>query len=268
MLISDDNYQNNISDFDEVNNSIEAIGNANITLPKVKKEPADELPNKSKILLFLVGFAYIGLLLISLVLGIIINLLTLDISLKNILLQTFTYLVLFGVLFWICWPSRKHFVKEFKDVSNWKNGIIYGLIAIASEIFVSLLITSFVGLQETNGNQVAVEELITGYPTLMFIVSVIIGPMCEELTYRVGLFGFIRKRNETLGLIISAFVFAFIHIDFVDFSLMAELTAFPIYLTIGVVFGLAYKKGGLPCSYVAHAMINLISFTSIIATLQ
>ena len=120
---------------------------------------------------------------------------------------------------------------------------------------------------ETNANQSDIMELTTAYPTIMFFITVIIGPLCEEITYRVGLFELLKEKNEIMAFIVSSLIFAFIHMSFIDTTLKAELTAFPIYLCIGLCLTYAYKKYGLACSYVAHLSLNLISFLSIISQL-
>ena len=99
----------------------------------------------------------------------------------------------------------------------------------------------------------------------MFLVSVVVGPMCEEITYRVGLYGALREKNKVIGFIVSGLVFAFMHIVFTDTTLRAELTAFPIYLLISYFLNYAYEKNGLACSYMAHMTLNLISFIAIMS---
>lgn len=267
MLISDDNYKEKISDFDEINNSLNAIENCTITLSKKQNSNAtnnDKIPVKDKLIMFLVGFSYCGLFLISILVSIIAVNFTNNESLLNIIVQSGSYLTLFVVLFVICLKSKKYYINEFKDVTKWMEGASYAVIIIAAEIAVSLVMNTIFPDAAVNGNQNAVEDLITNYPVLMFICTVIIGPMCEELTYRVGLYGLIKEKNETLAFIISGFVFAFVHVSFTDTTVIAELVAFPTYLVIGYLFTYAYKKHGLPCSYVAHALLNLLSFVAVL----
>ena len=92
----------------------------------------------------------------------------------------------------------------------------------------------------------------------------LIGPFCEEITYRVGLFDLIKRKNKILAYIIEVLIFAFIHIQFSETTLGAELAAFPIYLAIGFFLTFAYDKFDLPASYMAHIFLNTISFIAVI----
>ncbi len=136
---------------------------------------------------------------------------------------------------------------------------MFGFIALLLEIAVNSLISIFY-TPELNANQTAVNSLLENYPTITFFVIVIIGPICEELTYRVGLYNLLKTKNENLGFILSGFIFAFVHISFTNTTLLAELAAFPVYLVIAYSFNYAYKKYGFAGSVSAHIIVNLASF--------
>ena len=259
MLNSDDNYSNNNTDFDEINSTIEQIGVNKKNNPKNE----EKLPFNTKMAMFLLGFSYAGLLGISLIVSLFVLIFTKDEGLSNIIVQSVSYVILLGAFIYVCYPYKKFFLKNLQEPTNYLYGFLFGLMTIGCEIIVSYLV-GLIYQADTNANQAVVESLVNSYPTLMFIVTVFIGPICEELTYRVGLFGMLKEKNETMAFIVSALVFAFVHISFFDTTVAAELTAFPVYLTIGFLLTYAYKRYGLACSLVAHMMLNLLSFIAII----
>ena len=186
------------------------------------------LSQKKRLILFLVGFSYTGLLLLSLIWSILLAPTSNgDIIFTEMMIEFLTYVSLFIFMFLICLDSKKYFANELSKPSNYGKGFLCGLLILGVEVLISYLIQLFYE-PETNANQALVELLSTNYPTLMFLITCILGPICEELTYRVGLFGFLKQKNKVLAYILEGFVFAFVHISFTDTTFLAELSAFPI----------------------------------------
>jgi hypothetical protein len=229
------------------------------------EENTEKLPFKTKLILFLCGFSYVGFLVLNLVWGLIFSTVE-DKTLRYVFIISTTYLSLFGIFVFFAVKNKKYFIEKLKDPTKYLYGLIFGLVTIGIEIAIASIITTIFP-SETNANQSDIIELTTAYPTIMFFITVIIGPLCEEITYRVGLFELLKEKNEIMAFIVSSLIFAFIHMSFTDTTPQAELTAFPIYLCIGLCLTYAYKKYGLACSYVAHLSLNLISFLSIISQL-
>lgn len=264
MLQNDESYSNNKYDFEEINSTINNISNVNF-------QPNQNMPNnnsialsqKKRLILFLVGFSYTGLLLLSLIWSILLAPTSNgDIVFTQMMIEFLTYVSLFIFMFLICLNSKKHFANELRKPSNYGKGFLCGLLILGVEVLISYIIQLFYE-PEANANQALVELLSTNYPTLMFLITCILGPICEELTYRVGLFGFLRQKNKILAYILEGFVFAFVHISFTDTTFLAELSAFPIYLAISFLLTYTYDKYGLSGSVVAHAFLNVFSFISI-----
>ncbi|MCQ2087132.1 MAG: CPBP family intramembrane metalloprotease [Bacilli bacterium] len=265
MLQIEDEYTNKVDDFNEINETINTISSFNFeTYKKPKTNNPDGLSWKKRLALFLLGFSYAGLFIVSLIVGISIAIFVEDKALYSILVESITYIILFAIMFAICFTERKYFANELKDPSKYTKGLVIGVCLIAVEFVLSVAIEIFYK-PDVNANQAIVESLTKNYPTLMFIITCLIGPVCEELTYRVGLYGMLRKKNEIMGFIVAGLVFAAVHISFTDTTLLAELCAFPIYLSISYLLTLAYKKYGLAASLTAHIFINLISFISIMS---
>jgi membrane protease YdiL (CAAX protease family) len=115
-----------------------------------------------------------------------------------------------------------------------------------------------------NTNQAAIESNSAAYPFSSIIIFGLFAPICEEFTYRVGLFDFFKRRSRALAYTISVIVFALIHFTF-DFSsttaFLVELINLPFYIFAGLAFTFTYEKFGLAGSLTAHAINNVLSLT-------
>ena len=115
-----------------------------------------------------------------------------------------------------------------------------------------------------NANEATVDSFIIGMPIVSFFVVVLFGPICEELTYRVGLFSLLSRVHIALGYVATALIFAFIHFDWTCFGnsevLINELLNIPLYMFAGLTFCFLYHKWGLASSITAHVTNNLLSF--------
>lgn len=262
MLNQEQGYEENRNDFDEINNNLQKMGFTPSQVEKNNENNDEKLPFKVKLILFLCGFSYIGFLILQLIWILVLKAFVEDDVTLSVSVVSGTYLSLFGIFIYFGIRYKKYFLSKIKDPTRYLYGLLCGVITIGIEIAVSLIITTLFP-SETNANQAAVESYTFAYPTLMFFITVIIGPLCEEITYRVGLFELLKEKNEILALILTSLIFAFIHISFTDTTFLAEATSFPIYLTIGLCLTYGYKKYGLPCSYIAHMLLNLISFLAI-----
>src|SRR5574344_1288320 len=165
---------------------------------------------------FLVGF------LLLIVISIIVSAICLYIygGIKNISSSNYdyvpavtmivSYLIVFVVEIGLTIPNIRLFFKEFK---NWRSYVV-GIIVFAI-FFIFDFLYSFIldkaGVIGTNGNQEALESTIKLMPVMMGIIVCLIGPVCEELTYRVGLFGLANNFNKIVAYIVSIIVFGLIH---------------------------------------------------------
>ena len=111
-----------------------------------------------------------------------------------------------------------------------------------------------------NENEEGLRSFIVIYPWMSLFILGFVGPICEELTYRVGLFGLL-KRWKWLAYIVSALVFAFMHFSFdaEGDAMIVELINLPMYIFSGVMFALAYDKFGLSASLTAHIVNNVFA---------
>lgn len=265
-------------------------------------------PLWKKIVFFAVGF--LGLQLIALIVQIIIMTTKLfDRStmsftiLGSTLVNFITYVIICGILVLICFLGKDGAAKKiyapFKKKETYTWGAIgFGLV-LAINIFFSL-IYNFLPDFEQNANQMGINEMLNAYPFLVFIMTAIMAPIVEEITYRAGLCDLIGKKNRWLGIILSAVLFGLIHFDFspilsliapskgyyesagqfVEYTaeqlakikevnlhaLFIELENLPVYICSGIALAFVYcKTGNLSTSMFAHCLVNSCSFLSFIA---
>ncbi len=169
--------------------------------------------------------------------------------------NTTQYLILIGIFIFVLWPRLFELIKRFR---YWKHVIVglgFGVAVIGMTILYNLVVSQFVEM-ETNANEIAAESMITQYPALSFFILGLVGPICEELTYRFGLFNMLKRKNRILAYIISSLVFGIIHFDFTG-DLVIELLNLPVYILCGSLFGAAYDLCGFEGSLTAHMTNNI-----------
>ncbi|MCD8209643.1 MAG: CPBP family intramembrane metalloprotease [Coprobacillus sp.] len=168
--------------------------------------------------------------------------------------------------------SYKYFREYLKSFTNWRayvSALIAAIILIAFSLIYSLLIN--LGYEtDGNTNQTTVNSLVELYPFFSIVIFGLVGPLVEEMTYRVGLFSLCRRINRWVAYLIVAVVFALIHFDFTTLwsgnsdSIINELINLPSYIFAGLVFSYIYEKYGFASTFVAHALNNLFSIIFIL----
>ena len=147
---------------------------------------------------------------------------------------------------------------------------LYGLAGFAA-IYIFSIIYNLILIQAgsaagDNQNQSLIVEIVKYNPVLAVIFLALVGPLCEELGYRVGLFGFLKRYSTWVAYVVASVVFAFIHFDFTAIGSLNEWLNVPLYLVPGLIMAFVYDKGGLAASYTTHAINNLVSVLSIAMT--
>ena len=212
--------------------------------------------------LFLAGFSYVGML----VSGFIVALVPYgvdDNGLRGALVILFTYLLMLSALMTISFTSRERiFIKKFKRPYDYLFGLAYAGGIVLFGWIIGLITGMF--YKDPNVNQQTAESLITNYPIIAAFVICILGPICEELTYRVGLYSFLRRIDKVLAFIVTVFVFALIHFDFMAENIIGELWSLPSYLMCGALLTMAYDHRGPACSILAHIAYNTTAFFAVI----
>lgn len=158
---------------------------------------------------------------------------------------------------------RKYLPAFFDNFKKYKNVLIgaamgAGLFAI-EEIYE--LIVELANVVAKNENQAALETSVLASPVLGFIGVALVAPIFEELLFRFGFYNLLAKINKTFAFIVTAVVFALLHVSFSGG--ISELISLPEYLLSGFVFAFAYRKYGFAGSLTAHFTINSLVFISV-----
>lgn len=175
------------------------------------------------------------------------------------------YGTIFLFLLTVVFANLDKFKPSLKKGTNYFIGLGFGFGVLFGTIILNMIIMQVAPEVEKNDNETAVRSIVSLYPFLSLIIFGIVGPICEELTYRVGLFSFVSKKNKVLAYIITMLVFGFIHFNFEKIGSVNEWLNLPLYLYSGFMLTLAYEYYGLPACAVAHMTNNIISVLANIA---
>ena len=159
-------------------------------------------------------------------------------------------------------------VKLFKSFKNWQS-YLAGLGCLAAIFAFDYLWGTVLELLPINTgdniNESSLQRMQDVYPIASFIIFGLVGPICEEFTYRVGLFSFFKRINKWVAYVVTIVVFAFIHFNFSlnPTVLLNEVLNLPFYMFAAFAFSFTYDKFGLAGSLSAHITNNIISLSLI-----
>jgi hypothetical protein len=255
-------------------------------IDKVQEETSkvNRSKNIRQLWCFFVG--WIGLSLIATIFSLIISLACtlLNIPLEegstsliyaNGIVNTLSYLSLIIALFFIL--GAPNFLNLFKDKNYGKKiarGLLYGVALIVIPSVYSTIISVMFPSLSDNANQTSVVEMITTMPFTSFLMVVVLGPICEEITYRYGLFGTLRRKSIPLAFFLTSVLFGLIHSSFISSEVLTltkegalnELLNLPGYMLSGAILCYAYyKEDSLISSLSAHVLNNFLSYMIILA---
>ena len=175
--------------------------------------------------------------------------------------NTVAYISLLIVLVLIINVDFVKLGKSFKNYQSYIAGAVC-LVSIFAFTYIYSIFLSVLKLTTTdNANESSLQEISASYKFLSLFVFGIIGPICEELTYRVGLFSYFKRKSRVLAYVITILVFALIHFNFSTDPaiLLNEILNLPFYMFAAFAFSFTYEKFGLAGSLTAHIANNLIS---------
>jgi len=222
------------------------------------------LPPMYELFLFLIGL--IGLVVLSTVGTTLFK----DVFKENELLgmtivNSLTYILLLVVLILLV---RKFIVHNllcfFKQYKSYIYAVVLFIPLIVFSAVISMMVSTY--YPSINVNQDLSEKMIRTYPFVSILVMGIIGPICEELAYRVGLFSFLRRINRILAYILCILIFSLAHIDFTNKDIVAELVALPSYIVGAFFLTFAYEKKGPACSMSLHILNNIFAIITILVS--
>ena len=157
--------------------------------------------------------------------------------------NTVQYLIILGVMIFLLWPRLFDLIERFKYWKHVLIGLGVGVAIIGFTILYNVIISQFIEL-ETNSNEQAAEDMIKAFPVISIFILGFVGPICEELAYRYGLFNLLKRKSKILAYFVASLVFGIIHFD-ITADLITEILNFPVYLACGLFLGLAYDFCGI-----------------------
>lgn len=128
---------------------------------------------------------------------------------------------------------------------------VFGVfLALAAQSIAAMIEMNLLGIEPGSQNTEVIVNLVKMTPWLIVVTSVI-GPILEEIIFRKIIFGtLVPKLGFFLSALISASVFAIVHLDFSHLL---------IYTSMGLVFAYLYSKTKqILVPIVAHVMMNTI----------
>ncbi|AXK50784.1 CPBP family intramembrane glutamic endopeptidase [Spiroplasma alleghenense] len=183
-------------------------------------------------------------------------------------------IVLLTLIYWVFSRVDELKSRVYKTLKqNFKMLLLVAAIGAASIFILSLIygtISSALGFSQNNSeNQESLVRPLTQgnlgsqilYIISLFVFTVIVAPLMEEIVFRDGVFT--GASNRWIGWIMSAVLFAYIHISATgDFEHLLE------YLIAGIVLATAFNicRGNVTYTWFIHATSNLISFIMILVS--
>ena len=204
----------------------------------------------------LLAIGIIGLNVIAILVTLMLRFSGFPKSDRNGALNLISYSIMFVCMMAVVFLDIPKFIKIFKGWKPYVFAFAFAGGILIFDIFYTNVINLFHPI-DTSSNESSVRSVIDLYPVASIFILGIIGPLCEELAYRVGLFGLLKRVNRILAYVVTGIVFGFLHFDFTSADIVNEFIFLPTYIVPGVIFALAYDLFGLPCSWMAHSINNL-----------
>ncbi len=150
--------------------------------------------------------------------------------------------------------------------NNFKSFFIKGLkywgIGFLIMVFSNLIINMYIFNGEISANENAIRSVLSEYPLIIIISSVILAPIIEEITFR-KIFR-VALDTKWLYILTSAFVFGFLH-AITDLDNILDLLYIIPYGALGGAFAyMYYDTKSIYTSMVVHFLHNAITIALIL----
>ncbi len=172
------------------------------------------------------------------------------------IITTLLYGTIFIVVYYL---TKAHIDKLAFSKFSFLPALGYAILFFIAIFVFEILWASFlklVGVQPPDSASPIVEIFGTSALGLVivFIVTVVIAPVVEEIFFRSFLYQAFRKRyGVILGILISALIFALFHFGF--------LTGLPVFLAIGILLGYIFERyQSVYPAIMLHSINNLFFF--------
>lgn len=180
-----------------------------------------------------------------------------------------TYLIIAVIFLILMKDDTNEFFKSFKDWKPYVAAAIGFSAILTFNLFYNTILSLTGAVISDNANESSLNTITSDFPFLSLLIFGLIGPVVEELTYRVGLFSLLKRVHISLAYIVTIIVFTLIHFDFESTNMANELLNIPFYAFAAVTFCFLYQRFGLASSISAHVTNNLLSIgAAIIASFK
>ena len=186
----------------------------------------------------------------------------------TMVISSILYLLTFVLVVYLSRDTLRRYLAFFRENSLFSiiNGFIRFLQMFGIFVFINLGLFILVGRESVN-EQAITQELLN-YPVYIGLLSCVFAPVVEEIVFREIIFKKLTLRyNFWVGLLISSFLFGFIHVmDAVLMGHFEELIFIISYGGLGLMLALGYR-------YRDNGTINILmhffnNFLSIVLTLM
>ncbi|ATZ19003.1 CAAX amino terminal membrane bound protease [Williamsoniiplasma somnilux] len=207
--------------------------------------------------------ALIGSFILSLIYGTDVK----DSAVANIIGLWFQII---GEIFIIIWAIQKttdlkeRIISTFKN--DWKRLLLITIIGIITIVGICIFLWNVLFTTEKSNNQNQLESLLkspnlairVSYTLTLFVLTVLIAPLAEELTSRHA--WYVGTGNRTVGWLTSALFFGMIHVSSGDIQNIGN------YLIAGLILSSIFNisRGNVTYSWLVHAGYNLIALILIL----
>ena len=137
----------------------------------------------------------------------------------------------------------------------------YGLL-MAANLLVSILVYAL--MPEANPNNEAILDLAKADRGRILAITIVLAPLLEELIFRGGIFGLLRRWNRWLAYVVCILVFGIYHVWHYALSDPLALLYLLQYLPAGYVLCRSYEKTEcIWTSILLHMLNNSISLLAL-----
>ena len=210
-----------------------------------------------------IGFAFLFFFLSNIGLFVIGKMLSVNKTrhMQWSLTETLVFLLVFSVtVAFTYWLARKIDVIPPFNFKYFRVGKMFAAIGIiyGSGVIINLLqmIITRSPTVTVPANQAGINDMANSVPYLLLAIPIVFAGFFEELTYRVGIFELLFPKHKKLAFVISAFIFAFLH---VSAGSLLDWHAWLLYGAMSFVLtGLYYKWHNFYLNMSVHATYNFI----------
>ncbi|MBN2604918.1 MAG: CPBP family intramembrane metalloprotease [Bacilli bacterium] len=179
----------------------------------------------------------------------------------NSIINLFYYVGLF-LIFIIVY--RRYFSEQinfaFSNKRKTIKAIAYGISFMFMVSFLANVVLTWLGVTDTSQNQASLNEISNGSlfdKISLFVFAVLLAPIVEEFVFRKAVYSIFEKFNYIIAIVISAFLFGFMHVSGGDYIQIIY------YAALGIMLGVIYhfSKNNIIVPMVVHLCFNLFVTT-------